>query len=60
MDLQGIDQILAVLTKYYVPLAVTLWTLDKIAKATPWKCDDFVVDVVFEALKRLLGRKPVD
>lgn len=60
MELQGIDQILTVLTKYYAPLAAVLWTLDKIAKATPWKCDDFVVDVLFEGLKRLVGRKPAD
>ena len=31
-----------------------LYVADKIVKATPWKADDFVVDVVVGGIKKLL------
>lgn len=33
------------------------YVLDKIVKATPWKADDFVVDVVIKGISKLVGRK---
>lgn len=37
-----------------------LYVADKFVKATPWKADDFVVDVVVGGIKKLLGKSPTD
>ena len=33
------------------------YVLDKIVKATPWKADDFIVDVLVKGISKLIGRK---
>jgi len=30
--------------------------LDKITKLTPWKGDDFIVDVIYGGIKKALGK----
>lgn len=39
-------------------VTAALYVADKVVKATPWKADDFVVDVVVGGLKRLVGKNP--
>ena len=31
--------------------------LDKVTKITPWKGDDFIVDVIYGGIKKALGKK---
>ena len=42
---------------WQVTVLAALYTADKVAKATPTKKDDFVVDCVGSFLKRLMGKE---
>ena len=33
------------------------YILDKFTKLTPWKGDDFIVDVIYGGIKKALGKK---
>lgn len=41
-------------------LTAGCYVADKVVKATPWKADDFVVDIVVGGIKKLFGKSPVD
>jgi hypothetical protein len=51
------EQLIDVLSSWWVGIVAVFYVLDKITKATPTKYDDFVVDVIYNGLKKLLGKK---
>lgn len=42
---------------HYLDLFLASYVLDKIAKATPWKVDDFIVDTIFGSIKKVFALK---
>ena len=40
----------------WTTVVAAAYVLDKVAKATPTKYDDFVVEVLFNAVKKLVGK----
>lgn len=45
------------LGKNWQTMVAAFYIADKVVKATPWPQDDFVVDVLWKALTRLVSRK---
>jgi len=41
---------------HWVDIGVLFYILDKITKATPTKYDDFIIDVLWNGLKKLVGK----
>ena len=51
------EQIIEVLTTWWPAVIAIFYIADKIVKATPTEKDDFVVDILFQALKKIVGKK---
>lgn len=43
--------------KNWTTIVAAFYIADKVVKATPWPQDDFVVDVLWKGLTRIVSRK---
>lgn len=48
------------INEHWLVFVGVFFVLDKIVKASPWPYDDFVVDMLWNALRVMLGRKKVE
>ena len=54
------DQAIQWITQHWLHVVGLLYIADKVAKATPTKYDDFVVELIGDFLRIVTGKKKAD
>jgi len=54
------DAIVTWISNNWMVCLSIFWVLEKIVKITPFKADDILIDIIWDGIKILVGKKKVE